>query len=378
MGNLISTTPSVKDTIIRRTSREDETAIRNSKAVITSIEAVRNYPDTDCPEAKAVKAQNYYSCPQAHIPDGQSWTYRKNENFIPSGKVILDYDNHGDWQTFMDKIKDRFEELNFLHIERSCRDGIHAIVPRIEGLTINETITWYEKAIGLKLDHNTKDVARACFLVPESFVIYDTDEYYKDFVAPQIREIPEDFEYDNKPMMYVTQQEYIPEFTEDMLEGLPSYEDMKEAEYEKLLNELADAPEDNLMNLDLEAPNQTVETGEPPENYDHHAVKDEYHREYENDWDEVEHICEKYIIARGIDTSPTEPEWFAEAVVIASILGPSGRDLFHRISQYHPRYNPRETDSKYTHVLNSGYNRFTLGTLIYLCRQYGAIRPTTK
>lgn len=356
MGNLISTTPSITDTIMRRMTRDEEIAIRNTKDVINSIEKVRSYPDTECPEAKAAKGQNYYSCPQAQIPGDQSWTYRKNVNFIPSGKVILDYDKHGDWQTFMDKIKDRFEELNFLHIERSCRDGIHAIVPRIEGLTINETINWYERALDLELDHKTKDVARACFLVPQSFVLYDTDDYYKDFVDPQIQEIPDDLERD-----------YMPPAQDITSTPTPLTE---EEEWEQL-EELCRQHEKAKWDIDDEVTITTTTTQSLPK-----VVEDEYHRMYESDYEELDHIIQTYIVPRRVDCTVSEPEWFALACVIASIQGEDGREMFHAVSSFHPHYDPRETNRKYDHVLRSGYSGYTLGTLIFQARRYGAIRPT--
>jgi hypothetical protein len=46
-------------------------------------------------------------------------------------------------------------------------------------------------------------------------------------------------------------------------------------------------------------------------------------------------------------------DWLALGFAFAKAYGESGRNLFHQISQFHPRYNVLETDKKFTTFLNS-------------------------
>jgi hypothetical protein len=54
---------------------------------------------------------------------------------------------------------------------------------------------------------------------------------------------------------------------------------------------------------------------------------------------------------RGIDITNSYEAWFSIGNALANELGESGRALFHTFSQFHPDYNPPETDRQYNACL---------------------------
>lgn len=54
---------------------------------------------------------------------------------------------------------------------------------------------------------------------------------------------------------------------------------------------------------------------------------------------------------KGIDITSSYEAWFSIGNALANELGESGRALFHTFSQFHPDYNPPETDRQYNHCL---------------------------
>lgn len=53
-------------------------------------------------------------------------------------------------------------------------------------------------------------------------------------------------------------------------------------------------------------------------------------------------------IAAGVDLTQTEYDWFRLGKWVAQQYGDEGRELFHQLSQFHPKYNTRQTDNKFT------------------------------
>lgn len=78
--------------------------------------------------------------------------------------------------------------------------------------------------------------------------------------------------------------------------------------------------------------------------------------------------CVKKIQALGVDITGTMPTWFAIGCGIASVLNESGRNYFHAISQYYPKYTSKETDEVYSRCIKYGgdVNRF-----FYHCKTHG-------
>lgn len=80
------------------------------------------------------------------------------------------------------------------------------------------------------------------------------------------------------------------------------------------------------------------------------------------------------IEASGIDITAGGngyEDWFALACALACEFGESGRDYFHRVSRFYPKYSSREADRQFTACLQSGKQGYTLGTFIEIARRYG-------
>ena len=77
-------------------------------------------------------------------------------------------------------------------------------------------------------------------------------------------------------------------------------------------------------------------------------------------------VCE--IERRRIDITTDYHNWVRVAFAIASEYGVAGEGLFHRISQFHPNYNPRETHKLYNSCLKNNSGVVTIGTIVYLMK----------
>lgn len=328
--------PNIKDKVCVRCSKEQEIEIRNSEAVLFSIETVLN-------GYEYMKTENYYRLVNGTAPVGVDKVRRKNKYLVPSGKVLLDYDVT-DWrEKVWPKIVGKEKELGILQIEESTRGKLHITVRRIDGLTIGQTIEWFERYLDVELD-NTKDLARVCFLVPMSMVLYVDEAYYDDFVEPQQQDIS-GFEPEvEDDWKYLTEEEKLDRLIEEASK-------MKQPD---LLDEIID---------DMTQPITTPVATPQPDN--------EYHRVYEEDEDEFQRIV-NLVVKQRIDLCPREPEWFRLAIACYCVLGEEdGRVEFHRLSQFYPRYTFKETEEKYNHVARSMYDQVGLGSLIFWCKNAG-------
>ena len=72
-------------------------------------------------------------------------------------------------------------------------------------------------------------------------------------------------------------------------------------------------------------------------------------------------------------TQSYDDEWLPIAAGLANEFGEWGRGYFHAISQFHPNYDPRETDDQYDAVLRKRYNQISLGSLFHIAKQYGIV-----
>ena len=68
----------------------------------------------------------------------------------------------------------------------------------------------------------------------------------------------------------------------------------------------------------------------------------------------------------GIDVTVHYHDWYRIGMALASHYGEAGRDYYHRISRFYPRYNPLETNQQYDRCLRYNTHRIRLGTLFYL------------
>ena len=92
--------------------------------------------------------------------------------------------------------------------------------------------------------------------------------------------------------------------------------------------------------------------------------------------DKVEAVIAQ-IKERAIDiTASYKSEWFGLAAALANEFGEGGRGYFQALSQFHPDYNPRETDRMFNAVLRKHYSQWSIGTLFALAKNYGiSLKP---
>lgn len=77
------------------------------------------------------------------------------------------------------------------------------------------------------------------------------------------------------------------------------------------------------------------------------------------------------IEANRTDITDGYDNWFAIGCALANEFGESGRDYFHSIGQFHPKYHTGDTDRQFSNCLRIKLNRYTLGTLFEIARRYG-------
>lgn len=160
--------------------------IKAKQGVLCTPEVLAAYVNSDTyikavQELQAAKNEDEERAAKNKLPvvtynasfDGKE---RKNANAIPSGLFFSDYDGIDDpRKVFNEKICGRCDALGILRVEVSIRQhGLHLITECREGLkTIAENQQWLDGELGLQCDKACKDLARASYAVPESFVLYE-------------------------------------------------------------------------------------------------------------------------------------------------------------------------------------------------------------
>lgn len=91
---------------------------------------------------------------------------------------------------------------------------------------------------------------------------------------------------------------------------------------------------------------------------------------------EVEDLIE-IIEIYGVDITVEYKDWFAIGCSIASEFGESGRDYFHRVSQFYADYSVSKTDRQYTACM-SDKNQHTIGTLFWIAQKYNVIQSVIE
>lgn len=82
------------------------------------------------------------------------------------------------------------------------------------------------------------------------------------------------------------------------------------------------------------------------------------------------------ILAAGYDLTGSYYDWVKIGFAIASSYGEAGRQYFHEISKFHPKYKPAETDRQFTICLQPrpariGRKTIKLSTFFYMAKQAG-------
>lgn len=81
-------------------------------------------------------------------------------------------------------------------------------------------------------------------------------------------------------------------------------------------------------------------------------------------------LCIEYIERTGTDITEGVTTWLRIASALHNEYGEAGRELFHRISRYHPKYTERETDQVFTNAASRN-NGTGIGYFMAVCKSAG-------
>ena len=291
-------------------NKEEDKIIRNSDEVRYSVKNAKD---------KNMKKRNYYRLVNGKPVNGAISGYRNKEYMEESGFFLLDYDNkkgNGGWKRAWETTHLFFKKWGIVHFEKSANGGAHLTVIRTDGLTIEENIRLFELRIGLEFDHTCKDVSRACFLVPNEYVLHEDERYYAD-EKPQPLLLNEE-EWRMIRLDKEKQEQEHRQQVEKRRESAPS---LPAGEEEKKLRWL------------------------------------------------VNEIC-----SQQVDLTRNYKDWINIGFIIANIMGQEGEPLYRRISSFYMGYDPRETSKIYQNLVKTTRRELTLGTLIWMAQQEGIIR----
>ena len=88
-----------------------------------------------------------------------------------------------------------------------------------------------------------------------------------------------------------------------------------------------------------------------------------------NNWDTTDHLIRR-IESRGVDITGDYYEWVRLGFAFANTFGESGRGFYHRVSQFHPRYDYNQTNRQYDNYLKTNRGLVGLGTAIHSLRAW--------
>ena len=84
--------------------------------------------------------------------------------------------------------------------------------------------------------------------------------------------------------------------------------------------------------------------------------------DYENDIEKIVREIEH----RRIDITNNYHDWMLVAMALAGTCGANGEHYFHRISQFHPKYDNAEAHRMYQSCVRNTYGAVGIGTIVYL------------
>ncbi len=138
-------------------SEEEYRQIRNSQEQLTILQAVREQGNT---KAKKRLAQFNYS---GHYPDG-----KLKGNKLPSGAFPFDCDEREEFERIVPILLEDPERYGLLMLERSARQGGHAVFVREPGKTILENQVRIATLLQTELDTSAHDINRVLFATSAS------------------------------------------------------------------------------------------------------------------------------------------------------------------------------------------------------------------
>ena len=83
------------------------------------------------------------------------------------------------------------------------------------------------------------------------------------------------------------------------------------------------------------------------------------------------HALVEQIETSGTDITVGYDNWRDIGFALVEAFGEEGREFYHRISRFHPKYNSAEADKQYTACLHAGRDGITPRTLFYIAQQHG-------
>ena len=75
--------------------------------------------------------------------------------------------------------------------------------------------------------------------------------------------------------------------------------------------------------------------------------------------------------ATATDIAPNYADWRDLGFALADALGESGRNYYHRLSRFYPKYSQTETDKQYKNCLKAHGHGVTIKTLYHLAKSAG-------
>jgi hypothetical protein len=139
-------------------------------------------------------------------------------------------------------------------------------------------------------------------------------------------------------------------------------------------------PSDWLTNIDTEAkvPKVPIVPKVPVKNAKNHANPENHNKitvqpfslPSLNSLNSLEPLTQR-IEASATDIAPTYSDWRDLGFALADALGESGREYYHRISRFYPRYTESETNRQYDNCLKSHGHGITVKTLYHLAKSAG-------
>ena len=108
-------------------------------------------------------------------------------------------------------------------------------------------------------------------------------------------------------------------------------------------------------------PSQSQATA--PQKQDSNSEKTKIDPQLSN-WDLTDQLIHR-IEQRAIDVTGDYLDWVRLGFAFANAFGELGRGFYHRVSQFHPRYDPNQTNRQYDNCMKSNRGLISLGTAIY-------------
>ncbi|GAB3805541.1 BT4734/BF3469 family protein [Spirosoma humi] len=95
--------------------------------------------------------------------------------------------------------------------------------------------------------------------------------------------------------------------------------------------------------------------------------------------EDIEHVISQ-IESRQLNLTDSYDDWFKMGFAFVAGYGANGREFFHRVSQFSPKYEPEECNKQYDYLLRYGAKQITIATFYHVAKSAGLdiMTPRTK